>query len=88
MKSRYDKNPGKDAKMANVRGARLESMHSANNSFVKAEQAKIKAKAGKEPMMKAEYSNFDSCMMNNGEHAQEFARKLTAGLDKEAFPVK
>lgn len=86
--SRYDRNPGKDAAMANVRGKRLESMHKDANAFVKAEQAKVKSKAGHEPRLSSEYLHFNGQMMNSGEHAQEFGRELTKGLDKDAFPVK
>lgn len=88
MKNRYDNNPSKDVARANVRYNRLEAEHSSANSFVKAEQSKIKAKGGKSPKMPAECSNFDACMTSDGMHAQEFARSLTKGLDKDAFPVK
>lgn len=88
MKSRYDRAPGKDAKMANVRERRFEGEHKSSNEFVKSEQAKLKAKAGKDPKMSSEAMKFDGYMCNNGEHAQEFGRELTKGLDKEAFPVK
>ena len=40
MKSRYDRNPGKDASIANVRQKRMEQMHDSADSFVKAEQAR------------------------------------------------
>lgn len=43
---------------------------------------------GKAPNLTAEYMNFDSCMISDGEHAQELARNVTKGMDKEAFPVK
>lgn len=44
--------------------------------------------AGKAPNLEGKYMNLDSCMMNNGDHAQKFGRELTAGLDKKAYPVK
>jgi len=66
----------------------MQGMHDSADAFVKAEQAKVKGKGGKAPMMEAKYSNFDAEMMNNGRHAQELAVKLTAGLDKVAFPVR
>ncbi len=46
------------------------------------------AKQGKDPKLDKKYMDYCAPMMNNGEHAQAFARSLTAGLDKSAFPVK
>lgn len=43
--------------------------------------------AGKKPNLKPEAMKFNAYQCNDGEHAQEFARSLTKGLDK-AFPVK
>jgi len=88
MKDRYDGNPGKEAAIANTRQKRLESEHSANNAFVKKVQAEQDKYAGRKPDLKGEAMEFDAYMCNNGEHAQEFARSLTKGLDKVAFPVK
>jgi hypothetical protein len=88
MKSRYDNNPGKDAAMQNTRQKRLEAEHSMNDNFVKSQQAKLSKYAGRAPKMKAEMMEFDAYMTNDGMHAQELAVKLTAGLDKVAFPVK
>jgi len=88
MKSRYDRAPGKDAKMSNLREERFQGQHKANNAFVKAEQAKIKANGGKDPKMQDKFMEFNANMMNNGMHAQELARTLTKGIDHEAFPVK
>jgi hypothetical protein len=65
-----------------------ESQHDASDAFVKSEQAKLASKGGRAPMMEDRYMKFDACMANNGYHAQELASKLTAGIDKEAFPVK
>lgn len=59
-----------------------------NNAFVKAEQARMKQMMGDRPAQKAESYKFNAYMCNNGEHAQDFARKMTQGLDKKAFPVK
>ncbi len=42
----------------------------------------------KAPNLEGRYMNFDSCMISDGEHAQELARDATKGLDKEAFPVR
>ena len=88
MRSRYDNNPGKDASMANTRQKRLESEHSANNAFVKKQQAELARHAGKAPRLKGEAMEFDAYMCNNGMHAQDLAREVTKGLDKAAFPVK
>ena len=74
--------------MANARQKRLEAEHSAKDAFVKKQQAELSRMAGKAPNMKSEYMEFNSTMMNTGEHAQEFARDITKGLDKVAFPVK
>lgn len=87
MKDRYDGSPGKDAAMAKTRHNRLEAEHSAKDNFVKSQQAKTKSMAGKSPMLKSEAMEFNAYMCNNGEQAQDFGKKLTAGLDKVAFPV-
>jgi len=87
MKDRYDGNPGKEAAIANVRQRRLESQHMGKDAFVKKEQAAVKQYAGKKPVMKADMFEFNANMQNNGKWAQEFGKKLTAGLDKVAFPV-
>lgn len=73
--------------MAKTRHSRLEAEHSAKNNFVKSQQAKTKSMAGKAPNLKAESMEFNAYMCNNGENAQAFAKKLTSGLDKVAFPV-
>jgi len=88
MKSRYDRAPGKDARMANVRGKRFEGEHSSANSFVKSEEAKIKSKAGRDPKLEAKDMEFNAEMMNNGAHAQRLASALTSSIDHEAFPVR
>lgn len=88
MKDRYDNNPGKDARMAKVRQGRMEAEHSNKDAFVKRQQMEVRSKAGKNPNLSPASMEMDAYMCNNGEHAQEFARSLTKGLDKEAFPVK
>jgi hypothetical protein len=88
MKSRYDNAPGKDAAIANVRQKRYESEHNATNQFVKKVQSQQAVHGGQAPSMKPESMEFNAYMCNNGMHAQELAVKLTAGLDKVAFPVK
>lgn len=85
---RYDGNPGKERAIANVRQSRMEAEHSAKDAFVKKVQAQQAVHAGKAPDLKAEAMNFNAYMCNNGMHAQELARDITAGLDKVAFPVK
>ena len=88
MKDRYDDNLGKDARMANKRESRMESNLTQIMSLLNVIRWKCEGKAGKDPRMNAEMMDFCSYMSNNGEHAQEFGRELTKGLDKEAFPVK
>jgi hypothetical protein len=63
-------------------------MHKANNAFVKKNQEALMSKGIKAPRLDGKYMNFDACMTNNGEYAQDFAHDVTVGLDKEAFPVK
>lgn len=87
MKNRYDNAPGKDAAMANTRQNRHEAVHTANDAFVKKVQAEQARYAGKNPDLKPESMEFNAYMCNNGNHAQELAQKMTAGMDKVAFPV-
>jgi hypothetical protein len=88
MKDRYDGMKGKEAGLANRRQKMFESEHSSNNAFVKSHEAMTMSMGGKMPNLEERYQNFDSCMVNDGKHAQEFGRKLTSDLDKKAFPVK
>lgn len=88
MKNRYDGNPGKESSIANVRHGRMEAEHSAKNAFVKKVQAEQAKHQGRSPMLKGEAMEFNAYMCNNGEHAQELAREITAGMDKVAFPLK
>lgn len=74
--------------MAKSRQARMEAEHSANNAFVKKQQAELSKHAGKLPSLKPASMDFNAYMCNNGEHAQETARDITKGIDKVAFPVK
>lgn len=64
------------------------ALHDANNAFVKSQQAKTAGMGAKSPSLDSKYMKFNQEMINNGEHAQSFARSLTSGLDKTAFPVK
>lgn len=68
--------------------ARQEAQHSGANAFVKRTQGDLAKFAGKAPELRPEAQEFNAYMCNNGENAQEFARKLTQGFDKTAFPVK
>ncbi len=88
MKNRYDGSPGKEAAIANVRQNRFEAEHNATNQFVKKVQNEQAKHAGRPPKMNAEMMDFCAYMSNDGEHAQELAREITAGIDKVAFPVK
>jgi hypothetical protein len=74
--------------MLNTRQSRMEAEHSSKNSFVKAEQAKQAKYAGQAPKMEERFMEFNAAQMNNGAHAQELAKKLTAGIDDVAFPVR
>lgn len=87
MKDRYDGNPGKDAGMMNRRQSRLEAEHSAKNAFVKREQMNKDKYAGRKPEMKSDLMEFNATMQNTGEWAQGLGKRLTAGIDKVAFPV-
>lgn len=88
MKNRYDGAPGKENMNANVRHQRMEAEHSASNQFVKKVQAEQARNQGRAPNLKAEAMQFNAYQCNDGMHAQEVARDVTAGLDKVAFPVK
>lgn len=88
MKNRYDGSPSKEASMANVRQSRLEAEHSSKNQFVKKVQNEQAKHMGRAPKLEGASMEFNAYMCNNGEHAQELAREVTAGLDKVAFPVR
>lgn len=88
MRSRYDGNPGMENTIANVRQRRMEAEHSATNQFVKNVQAKQAVHQGTAPNLKEEAMHFNAYQCNNGMHAQEVARDVTAGMDKTAFPLK
>ena len=88
MKDRYDGAPGKEKVIANVRQQRFEAEHSSKDAFVKKVQAAQAKHQGVPPDLKIEAMQFNAYMCNDGMHAQELAVKLTAGLDKVAFPVR
>lgn len=88
MRDRYDGVKGKESASQKSRQSRLEAEHRANDDFTKKTQAEQAKYAGKNPSLKPGDLEFNATMTNTGEHAQEFARDLTRGLDKTAFPVK
>lgn len=89
MKSRYDGIPGREAARSGKLNRMYESEHNANNAFVKKHEAMAASMGMKKSVnLEGKYMNFDACMISDGEHAQEFGRKLTSGIDEKAFPVK
>ncbi len=84
----YTMRPGKEARIKMNRDKMGHAQHAAADSFVKREQNAVKPFAGKDPKLAPKYENFNAEMVSTGEHAQDFARSLTAGLDKKAFPVR
>ncbi len=64
-----------------------ENMVEKKNAFVRREQDSMKSMMGGKPAIPKEMERFNAFMSNNGEEAQKFARELTGGLDKKAFPV-
>ena len=88
MRDGYEKVKSRESVRANERQRMLESHHGSNNAFVREHEAMSATMAGKAPNLEGRLMNFNSEMMNTGEHAQSFGRELTAGLDKKAFPVK
>ena len=64
-----------------------ERMAAANNEFAKRTNAAQAKMAGQAPKLADKNCYFNAEMTNTGEHAQDFARALTKGLDKKAFPV-
>jgi hypothetical protein len=62
-------------------------MVQSNNAFVRKEQMRLKGMMGGRPVMKKEMEEFNAYMSNDGENAQDFARKLCGGME-EAFPLK
>ena len=57
------------------------------DNFVKKQQRELDKYSGRKPDMKADMFEFNANMQNTGAWAQGFGKKLTAGLDKVAFPV-
>jgi hypothetical protein len=78
---------GKESHIANARQKNFENEHSQRNAFVRKVQNEQGRHAGEHPRLNGAAQQFNAYMCNNGHHAQEFARELTAGLDKVAFPV-
>lgn len=89
MKNRYDGIPGKEAGRLSKLSKMNEEHHNANNAFVKKHEAMAATLGMKKVVhLDEKYMQFDSCMISDGEHAQELARHLTKGIDEKAFPVK
>lgn len=59
----------------------------AKNAFVKRQEDGMLTMMGVRPTVPAKMERFDAYMSNNGDSAQSFCDKLTAGIDKKAFPV-
>lgn len=88
MGDRYDNMPGKESSTLSSRLARYDAIHSENDAFAKRQNEELAKYAGKNPELYDRALKFNAHMCNNGEHAQEFAKELTVGLDPVAFPVK
>jgi len=88
MKNRYDGTQSKEAMIANNRQRMMEAEHAAKDAFVKRVQNEQARHGGRAPDLKPEAMEFNAYQCNNGQHAQELAREVTAGLDKVAFPLK
>lgn len=59
----------------------------AADAFAKAAQKRQMADQGTTAKMPKEMGKYNAFMSNDGAKAKAAARKLTAGLDKKAFPV-
>lgn len=77
-----------DARMENTSHAKLQAMHAQKDEFVKRQQMETAKFGGRDPRLSEESMHMNAYMCNNGEHAKDFGRELTAGLDKTAYPVK
>jgi hypothetical protein len=77
-----------DAGMENASHARLQAEHASKDEFVKRQQAETARFGGREPKLKEASMRLDAYMCNDGDHAKEFGRKLTEGLDKTVYPVR
>ena len=84
----YTLRGGKEAEIAMNRHRMEQEQYNSKQAFVKKQQAEVKSMQGRPPKLEERDMHFDACMMNEGEHAQEYGRSLTAGLDKKAYPVK
>jgi hypothetical protein len=89
MAKDYTMRDGKDQVLMMNRNRMGEKQHSDANAFVRKEQSAVVGMAGNiSAQVDGKYMDYCSPMFNNGEHAQTFARSLTSGLDKKAYPVK
>lgn len=80
--------PRGNASESNANHSRLLAEHNAKDEFVKRQQEMTAKMAGRDPRLEPKDMLMNATMVNNGEHAKEFGRELTRGLDKTAFPVK
>lgn len=78
-------NAAREARMNHMKD---DALHQSNDAFIRATSIKQNKFAGKNPVLKEEGTKYNEYMCNTGEHASDFARKLTAGLDKDSYPVK
>ena len=88
MRDGYEKAKGRESMRANQRQKMFEAHHNESNAFVKHHEAMLATMGAKAPNLEEKYMEFDACMISDGEHAQEFGRQLTKGLDDKAYPVK
>lgn len=88
MKDGYEKVRSRESVRANERQKMFEARHKSDNAFVREHEAMLASMHGKAPNLEGKYMNYNAEMVNDGHHAQEFGRELTASLDKKAFPVK
>lgn len=88
MKNGYSMVKSRESVRANERQKMFEKDHKFNDQFVRQHEAMTASMAGKAPNLESRYMHFDAEMVNDGDHAKEFGRELTSGLDKKAFPVK
>ena len=88
MRQPYNKRESKEANIANRRQKMMETEHSTKDAFVKAQEAKVARYGGEAPKLEEKYMHFNAEMVINGEYASGLAKKMTAGLDPIAYPVR
>lgn len=85
---RYDRMPGKERNIANVRQQRFEAEHSTKNQFVKEVQNAQAKHQAQRPNLKPEAMHFNAYQCLSGEWAQSLAAHATSEIDHVAFPVR